>query len=96
MQLLAAMYPGTAIINPRRCRTSWNSVRRLGCTPVIFQDIPRSHGCVRMPRHLAALFFERVQIGMQVDGRRQHGQPGSRPKGHFQFLPTGSYVVGKR
>jgi L,D-transpeptidase catalytic domain len=24
---------------------------------------PASHGCVRMPRDLAVLFFERVQIG---------------------------------
>jgi L,D-transpeptidase catalytic domain len=27
---------------------------------------PASHGCVRMPRDLAALFFERVQIGTPV------------------------------
>jgi lipoprotein-anchoring transpeptidase ErfK/SrfK len=27
---------------------------------------PASHGCVRMPRDLAALFFERVQIGTEV------------------------------
>ena len=27
---------------------------------------PASHGCVRMPRDLAALFFQRVQIGTRV------------------------------
>jgi lipoprotein-anchoring transpeptidase ErfK/SrfK len=27
---------------------------------------PASHGCVRMPRDLAALFFQRVRIGTQV------------------------------
>jgi lipoprotein-anchoring transpeptidase ErfK/SrfK len=27
---------------------------------------PASHGCVRMPRDMAALFFERVQIGTPV------------------------------
>ena len=27
---------------------------------------PASHGCVRMPRDLAALFFQRVQIGTPV------------------------------
>jgi hypothetical protein len=33
--------PRGAIINPRRCHTSWNSAGRLGCMPVTFQDIPR-------------------------------------------------------
>ena len=33
--------PRGAIIDPGRCRTSWNSARRLECMPVIFQDIPR-------------------------------------------------------
>jgi L,D-transpeptidase catalytic domain len=27
---------------------------------------PASHGCVRMPKDLAAKFFERVQIGTPV------------------------------
>ena len=27
---------------------------------------PASHGCVRMPRDLAATFFERVQVGTPV------------------------------
>src|SRR6266436_10231319 len=51
MQLPAAMYPGVAIIDPRRCRTSWNSARWLGCTPATFQDIPRpmdACGCLEI------------------------------------------------
>jgi hypothetical protein len=44
MQLLPATYPRAAIIAPHRCLTLWNSPRRLGCTPVTFQAIPRPTG----------------------------------------------------
>jgi hypothetical protein len=40
---------------------------------------------VRMPRDLAALFFERVQIGTPVT-----------VVGSTQILPPGSYVLGQR
>jgi lipoprotein-anchoring transpeptidase ErfK/SrfK len=56
---------------------------------------PASHGCVRMPRDLAALFFARVQIGTPVTvvGSTQN-------LGHVRralpILPASSYVVGKR
>jgi hypothetical protein len=44
MQLRAAIYPRAAIMAPHRCLTLWNSARRLGCTPVTFQAIPRPTG----------------------------------------------------
>jgi lipoprotein-anchoring transpeptidase ErfK/SrfK len=56
---------------------------------------PASHGCVRMPRDLAALFFERVQIGTPVTvvGSTQNL---ARVRKALPILPTGSYVVGQR
>ena len=33
---------------------------------VLFARYPASHGCVRMPKDLAAEFFARVQIGTPV------------------------------
>jgi lipoprotein-anchoring transpeptidase ErfK/SrfK len=47
---------------------------------------PASHGCVRMPRDLAARFFERVNIGTPVTVRRKHGEPHFCPKGYPAFL----------
>ena len=56
---------------------------------------PASHGCVRNPRDLAALFFERVQIGTPVTvvGSRDNL---ARVRRATSIFPTGSYVVGKR
>jgi lipoprotein-anchoring transpeptidase ErfK/SrfK len=56
---------------------------------------PASHRCVRMPRDLAALFFERVPIGTPVT---VVGSTDSltRVRRALPVLPTGSYVVGKR
>jgi lipoprotein-anchoring transpeptidase ErfK/SrfK len=56
---------------------------------------PASHGCVRMPRDLAALFFERVQIGTPVTvvGSTQNL---GRLRRALPLLPTGSYLVGQR
>jgi lipoprotein-anchoring transpeptidase ErfK/SrfK len=56
---------------------------------------PASHGCVRMPRDLAVLFFERVQIGtpVMVLGSTHNL---ARVRRALPVLPTGSYVVGKR
>jgi len=55
---------------------------------------PASHGCVRMPRDVAALFFERVQIGTPVTvvGSTQNL---ARVRRALPILPTGSYVVGQ-
>jgi lipoprotein-anchoring transpeptidase ErfK/SrfK len=56
---------------------------------------PASHGCVRMPRDLAALFFERVQVGTRVTviGSTQNL---ARVRRALPILPTGSYVLGQR
>jgi len=56
---------------------------------------PASHGCVRMPRDLALLFFERVQVGtpVAVVGSTDNL---TRVRRAIPVLPTGSYVVGKR
>jgi hypothetical protein len=50
---------------------------------------------MRMPRDLAALFFERVQIGTPVTvvGSTQNL---GRVRRALPILPTGSYVVGQR
>jgi hypothetical protein len=45
----AVMYPQAAIIDPRRCRISWNSARWWGCTLVTFLGFPRpmaASGCL--------------------------------------------------
>ena len=56
---------------------------------------PASHGCVRMPRDLAVLFFERVQIGTPVTVvGSTHNL--SRIRKAMPILPTGSYVLGQR
>jgi hypothetical protein len=84
MRLPAAMYPGAAIIDPRRCRTSWNSARRLGCTLVTFQDIPRptdACGC----REISLPCFRAGANWNASHGGLQHAQPGSRPKGPSNF-----------
>jgi len=56
---------------------------------------PASHGCVRMPRDLALLFFERVQIGTPVTvvGSTHNLALVRRA---LPILPTGPYVVGQR
>ena len=56
---------------------------------------PASHGCVRMPRDLAVLFFERVQIGTPVTVvGSTHNL--TRVRRAMPLLPTGSYVLGQR
>jgi len=55
---------------------------------------PASHGCVRMPRDLAALFFERVQIGTPVTViGSTHNL--ARVRRALPILPAGSYVLGQ-
>jgi lipoprotein-anchoring transpeptidase ErfK/SrfK len=56
---------------------------------------PASHGCVRMPRDLAVLFFERVPIGTPVS---VVGSTDSLThiRRALPVLATGSYVMGKR
>jgi lipoprotein-anchoring transpeptidase ErfK/SrfK len=56
---------------------------------------PASHGCVRMPRDLAVLFFERVPIGTPVT---VVGSTDSLThiRRALPVFATGSYVVGKR
>jgi lipoprotein-anchoring transpeptidase ErfK/SrfK len=56
---------------------------------------PASHGCVRMPRDLAALFFERVHIGTPVTIIGSTHNLG-RVRRALPILPTGSYVLGQR
>ena len=53
---------------------------------------PASHGCVRMPRDLAALFFERVQIGTPVTVVGSTDNL-TRVRKAMPLLPTGSYVL---
>jgi len=55
---------------------------------------PAAHACVRMPRDLAAVFFQRVQIGTPVTivGSTQNL---ARVRKVLPILPTGSYVWGQ-
>jgi lipoprotein-anchoring transpeptidase ErfK/SrfK len=56
---------------------------------------PASHGCVRMPRDLAVLFFERVRMGTPVTVvGNTHNL--ARVRRALPILPTGSYVLGQR
>jgi lipoprotein-anchoring transpeptidase ErfK/SrfK len=56
---------------------------------------PASHGCVRMPRDFAALFFERVHTGTPV---RVVGSTKdlTRVRRAIPILPTRSLVMGER
>src|SRR5260221_809632 len=56
---------------------------------------PASHGCVRMPRDLAALLFERVPIGTPVTVVGSADNVARVPRA-LPNLPTASYVLGKR
>lgn len=56
---------------------------------------PASHGCVRMPRDMAVLFFERVQVGTPVMVVGGTGNL-TRVRRALPVWTTGSYVVGKR
>jgi lipoprotein-anchoring transpeptidase ErfK/SrfK len=56
---------------------------------------PASHGCVRMPRDGAALFFERVRTGTPVTiVGSTHNL--ARVRKAIPILPTGSLVLGGR
>jgi hypothetical protein len=56
---------------------------------------PASHGCVRMPRDLAILFFERVRIGTPVTVvGSTHNL--ARVRKALPILPTSSHVLGQR
>jgi len=56
---------------------------------------PASHGCVRMPRDLAALFFQRVQIGTPVTVvGSTHNLTQVRKA--IPILPLASLVSGQR
>jgi len=56
---------------------------------------PASHGCVRMPRDFAALFFERVHTGTPVTvvGSTKNL---TRVRKAIPILPTRSIVMGER
>jgi lipoprotein-anchoring transpeptidase ErfK/SrfK len=56
---------------------------------------PASHGCVRMPRDLAALFFQRVQIGtpVMVVGSTHNL---TQVRKAIPILPLASSVSGRR
>ena len=66
MLLPVVLYPGAVIIEPRQCRTSWNSARRSEWHAGYLPGYPASHGCVRLPRDAAAELFERVHLGTPV------------------------------
>jgi hypothetical protein len=54
---------------------------------------PASHGCVRMPRDLAAGFFERVHIGTPVTVvGSTHNL--ARVRKSIPILPKGTFVLG--
>ena len=56
---------------------------------------PASHGCVRMPRDLAAIFFEEVQIGTRVTVvRSTHSLAGFRKA--IGINPRGSSALSQR
>jgi hypothetical protein len=95
MRLRAAIYQEAAIINPRRCRTSWNSAGRLGCTPVTFQDIPRPTDACGCREISLRCFSSESKLGRQltVVGSTDNL---ARVRRALPTLPTGSYVVGKR
>lgn len=56
---------------------------------------PASHGCVRMPRDFAALFFERVRTGTPVTvvGSTYNL---ARVRKAIPILPAASFVLGRR
>lgn len=56
---------------------------------------PASHGCVRMPRDLAAAFFEQVHVGtpVAVVGSTHNL---ARVRKAIAILPTGSLVLAQR
>ena len=69
--------------------------RAVGMHAGYLPGYPASHGCVRMPRDLAVLFFEQVQIGTPVTVvGSTHNL--SRVRKAMPLLPTGSYVLGQR
>jgi hypothetical protein len=56
---------------------------------------PASHGCVRMPRDLAAGFFERVHIGTPVTVvGSTHNL--ARVRKAIPILPKGTFALGPR
>jgi lipoprotein-anchoring transpeptidase ErfK/SrfK len=56
---------------------------------------PASHGCVRMPRDLAAALFERVRIGTSVTVvGSTHNL--ARVRKAIPMLPKGVFVLGQR
>jgi lipoprotein-anchoring transpeptidase ErfK/SrfK len=69
--------------------------RAVGMHAGYLPGYPASHGCVRMPRDLAALFFERVQIGTPVTVVGSTDNL-TRVRRAMPLLPTGSYVLGQR
>ena len=56
---------------------------------------PASHGCVRMPRDLAALFFQRVRIGTPVTVIGTTNNL-TRVRKAMPISPTASYVLSRR
>jgi lipoprotein-anchoring transpeptidase ErfK/SrfK len=69
--------------------------RAVGMHAGFLPGYPASHGCVRMPRDLAALFFQRVQIGTPVTvvGSAYNLTHVRRA---LPIVQTVSYVLGKR
>jgi len=56
---------------------------------------PASHGCVRMPADLAALYFERVHVGTPVTVVGSTDNL-ARVRRALPVMPTRSFVVGQR
>src|SRR5271165_2632404 len=74
VQLPAPMYHPVSIINPRQWPYYMEFTAAIGMHAGYLPGYPASHGCVRMPRDLAARFFERVNIRtpVTVDGSTQN------------------------
>jgi len=65
MQPLAAEFPGVGISDPRRCRTTWNSGRRLVCTAGTFQDIPHPTAACECLKILPPSFSNEFTLELQ-------------------------------
>ena len=69
--------------------------RAVGMHAGYLPGYPASHGCIRMPKELAALFFEHVQIGTPVTVVGSTFNL-TRVRRALPILPADTYVLGRR
>jgi L,D-transpeptidase catalytic domain len=69
--------------------------RAVGMHAGYLPGYPASHGCVRMPRDSAALFWERVQVGTRVTVIGSTATL-THVRRALPVFPTSLYLVGKR